>query len=124
MKAFFAAVPLLAILLMGCPEPPPPVPPPLPDSSDAALGVPDVASQPVPGSNACDVACMNMQQRGCREGFSPYCPGVMSKIEADRLIAPTMCQAATGCAMTCTWCSTAKTPAEVVAKCASSCTPQ
>ena len=116
MPRYFHLVPL-ALLLAACPQSSPVVP--VPDSGDAsALG----PSPPTMGTSACQSACATMQQQNCREGSDLYCPGTMAKVEGDRLIVPTMCPSGPGCTVTCSWCATAKTSAEVVAKCGSSCT--
>ena len=70
------------------------------------------------------MACADMAAVGCAEGASPYCPGNMAKIEGLRITAATECRpdaGAAGCFVTCDWCRTAKTSAEVVARCGSSC---
>lgn len=91
---------------------PPPVPPPPPDASDAALA-------PPPGIDpTCGIACATMASIGCSEGKSATCAISMTKVQTDRLI-----RLPTGAPMTCAGCAAAKTEADVVAQCASSCTP-
>ena len=106
---------LVLLALASCA---PPIAPPPPDTSTLA------PSPPSAGTTSCDVACTNMAQVGCAEGSSPYCQGAMAKVQADRLIVVSQCPPDAGgvtCFVTCDWCRTATTPAEVVARCGSSC---
>ena len=117
----FAVLIPLVVLLTACPQQPIT---PSPDASDASAMGEHAASPPGPATPACVTACTTMQQRGCKEGYDPYCGSTMTKVESDRLIVPTMCPGDAGCSVTCSWCATAKNAAEVVQKCGSSCSPQ
>ena len=106
---------LWALLVLGACTPTPPAPqppPPPPDASDAATAIPG------PYSVDCARACAQMAAVGCREGRVATCPKAMTESDADRLI-----RLPSGQSMTCGGCAGARTPADVVALCASSCTP-
>jgi hypothetical protein len=108
---------LLVVVSVGCP---PPVTP-TPDASDAAASLGE-ASAPGQPSASCIGACSVIAKYGCKEGLDPYCAGDLTKVEADRLIVPAWCPTTAGCTVTCAWCATASSPADVVARCGSSCT--
>jgi hypothetical protein len=107
----------LLLILAGCSGCPSPVAPPVQDAGLAP-------SPPSAGTGPCDLACADMAAVGCAEGASAYCPGAMAKVQADRLIVVSQCPPDAGgitCFVSCDWCRTARTPAEVVARCGSSC---
>jgi hypothetical protein len=119
MRASCFSTAIVALVLVGCPKDDvPPLAPPTLDATDGAI---------LTGSPACANACAVMGAY-CREGRDPSCAHSMTAVEADRLIAPAVCppvngQPTTGCTVTCAWCATASSNAEVVAKCGSSCSP-
>lgn len=120
---------LAVVLLCGCPPSPQPPPAP-PDASDARAPVsdsapeaspgPDAAPAPAPGplSQNCVAACAAMAAAGCKEGKTPTCGTVMTRVESDRLI-----RNAKGTPVSCTECAGSKSAADVAELCGSSCTP-
>ena len=104
-----------AFLFVACQTSTPPLAPPPLDASALGVACPT-------GSPAGMSACTTMQQQNCQEGSDPCCASSMDKVTAIRLIVPTMCPPTGDCIVSSAWCATATSPAEVVAKCGSSCT--
>lgn len=110
-----------SMFAVACPPPAPPAPVG-PDASDGGSAVLGEAAPAPSGSPACTSACAVMGT-WCAEGRDTFCPSTMTRVEADHLIVPTVCPPGqAGCVVTCAWCATSTSAADVGSKCASSCT--